>query len=87
MIEFSADLGYLLEAGECDRVMVLDESGQHDALWFYPERRVRDLERLARDLYALLTAPVPYTPAEMASRMAGMAYAKLRMSELGFEVD
>jgi hypothetical protein len=51
------------------------------------EQTVRDLERLARDLYALLTAPVPYTPAEVASRMAGMAYAKLRMSELGLEVD
>jgi hypothetical protein len=87
MIEFSADLDYLLEAGECDRVVVLDESGQHDALWFYPEQRVRDLERLARDLYALLAAPEPYTPAEMASLMAGMAYAKLRMSELGLDVD
>lgn len=51
------------------------------------EQTVRDLRKLARDLYALLTAPEPYTPAEMASRIAAMDYAKVRMSELGLEVD
>ncbi|ACV22592.1 Uncharacterised protein [Slackia heliotrinireducens] len=61
--------------------------GEHDALTFCPEQTVRDLERLARDLYALLTAPEPYTPAEMAARIAAMDYAKVRMSELGLEVD
>ena len=87
MIEFSADLDYLLAEGECDCVMVLDECGEHDALWFYPEQTVYDLRQLARDLYALLTAPEPYTPAEMAARIAAMGYAKVRMSELGLEVD
>lgn len=87
MIEFSADLDYLLEAGECDRVAVLDECGEHDALTFYPEQTVRDLRKLARDLYVLLTAPEPYMPAEMAARIAAMDYAKVRMSELGLEVD
>jgi hypothetical protein len=87
VIEFSADLDYLLEAGECDRVMVLDESGQHDAMWFYPEQTVYDLRQLARDLYALLTAPVPYMPVEVAERMAARDYVERRMSELGLEVD
>ena len=86
MIEFSADLDYLLEAGECDRVVVLDESGQHDALWFYPEQTVYDLRKLARNLYALLKAPAPYTPAEMAERMASRDYVERRMQELGLEV-
>ncbi len=87
MIEFSADLGYLMEAGECDRVMVLDESGEHDALTFYPEQTVRELRKLARSLYVLLKAPVPYMPAEVAERMAARDYVERRMRELGVEVD
>lgn len=85
---FSADLDYLLKASsKYDRVTLLDERGEHDALTFYSEQRVNDLERLARDLYALLTAPVPYMPVEVAERMAARDYVERRMSELGLEVE
>lgn len=36
MIEFDVDMGYLLEAGELDRVVLNDENGEHEPMTFYP---------------------------------------------------
>lgn len=36
MIEFDVDMGYLLEEGELDRVVLNDENGEHEPMTFYP---------------------------------------------------
>lgn len=41
-----------------------------------------ELRKLARILYTLLDAPVPYMPAEVAERIAAMDYVEKRMQEL-----
>lgn len=35
MIEFDVDMGYLLEDGELDAVMLNDENGEHEPMTFY----------------------------------------------------
>jgi hypothetical protein len=51
-------------------------------------RENAELRKLASILYALLKAPVPYTPAEVAERMAARDYVERRMAELRItEVD
>ena len=37
MIEFDVDMGYLLEAGELDCVILNDESGEYEPMKFTPE--------------------------------------------------
>lgn len=36
MIEFDVDMGYLLENGELDKVVLIDENGEHDPIEFTP---------------------------------------------------
>ena len=36
MIEFDVDMGYLLEEGELDCVVLNDENGEHEPMTFYP---------------------------------------------------
>ena len=38
MIEFDVDMGYLLEAGELDSVILNDENGKHEPITFWPDR-------------------------------------------------
>ena len=38
MIEFDVDMGYLLEEGELDRVILNDENGEHEPMTFWPDR-------------------------------------------------
>ena len=35
MIEFDVDMGYALESGELGQVVLHDENGEHDDVWFY----------------------------------------------------
>lgn len=35
MIEFDVDMGYLLEAGELDSVVLNDENGEHEPMMFW----------------------------------------------------
>lgn len=37
MIEFDVDMGYLLEAGELDCVILNDENGEYEPMKFAPE--------------------------------------------------
>lgn len=37
MIEFDVDMGYLLEAGELDCVILYDENSEYEAIRFTPE--------------------------------------------------
>jgi hypothetical protein len=37
MIEFDVDMGYLLEEGELDCVMLNDENGEHEPMEFVPK--------------------------------------------------
>lgn len=49
MIEFDVDMGYLLEEGELDRVVLNDENGEHEPMMFWPvggERETCELEPL-----------------------------------------
>lgn len=36
MIEFDVDMGYLLEEGELDRVVLNDENGEYEPMTFWP---------------------------------------------------
>lgn len=36
MIEFDVDMGYLLEAGELDYVVLNDENSEHEPMEFWP---------------------------------------------------
>ena len=44
MIEFDVDMGYLLEAGELDRVVLNDENGEHEPMEFRPSGGECELE-------------------------------------------
>ena len=35
MIEFDVDMGYLLEEGELDKVVLNDENGEHEPMMFW----------------------------------------------------
>lgn len=38
MIEFDADIGYLLDAGELDSIILNDENGEYEPITFVRER-------------------------------------------------
>ena len=44
MVEFDVDMGYLLEAGELDSVVLNDENGEHEPMVYVPERTCRDMD-------------------------------------------
>ena len=43
MIEFDVDIGYLLEDGELDKVILNDENGEHEPMEFWPHVECEDV--------------------------------------------
>lgn len=48
MIEFDVDMGYLLEEGELDCVVLNDENGEHEPMEFRPSGGECEMEELER---------------------------------------
>lgn len=88
MIEFDVDMGYLLEEGELDYVVLNDENGEHEPMRFVREhmctatatlgdKRIKQMEKLIRAMYLDLLAEMPESLLE--DRL-------IQMGELGIEV-
>ena len=43
MIEFDVDMGYLLEDGELDSVVLNDENGEHEPMRFIPDGETEEV--------------------------------------------